>query len=32
VAVKSNKNGYVIGINNMPVVNAGDALLHIGLE
>ena len=30
IAVKSHKEGYVIGINNMPVVNAGDALLHIG--
>jgi predicted deacylase len=30
IAVKSHKEGYVVGINNMPVVNAGDALLHIG--
>jgi len=30
IAVKSQKEGYVVGINNMPVVNAGDALLHIG--
>jgi|JI8StandDraft_2_1071088.scaffolds.fasta_scaffold01336_14 hypothetical protein len=30
--VKSPKNGYIIGINNMPVVNSGDALLHIGIE
>jgi predicted deacylase len=30
IVVKSHKEGYVIGINNMPVVNAGDALLHIG--
>ena len=32
VPVKSPINGYVIGINNMPVVNAGDALFHIGSE
>jgi len=30
--IKSPMNGYVIGINNFPVVNMGDALLHIGLE
>jgi uncharacterized protein len=24
--------GYIIGINNMPVVNEGDALIHIGIE
>jgi len=30
IAVKSHKEGYVVGINNMPVVNAGDAILHIG--
>ena len=23
--------GYVIGINNQPVVNEGDALMHIGI-
>lgn len=28
--VKSPNKGYVIGINNMPVVNAGDALFNIG--
>jgi uncharacterized protein len=32
VPVKSPIHGYVIGINNMPVVNAGDALFHIGKE
>lgn len=32
VPVKSPINGFVIGINNMPVVNAGDALFHIGKE
>ena len=30
--VKSPSEGYVIGLNNNPVVNAGDALLHIGLD
>lgn len=30
--IKSPVNGYVIGINNYPVVNMGDALLHIGME
>lgn len=30
--VKSPIEGFVIGINNMPVVNAGDALFHIGKE
>jgi len=29
IPVKSTKNGFVIGLNNNPVVNAGDALLHI---
>ncbi|MTI19899.1 succinylglutamate desuccinylase/aspartoacylase family protein [Fulvivirga sp. RKSG066] len=28
--IKSPMDGYVIGINNYPVVNMGDALLHIG--
>ncbi len=30
VPVKSNVEGHIIGINNSPVVNAGDALVHIG--
>lgn len=30
--IKSPKTGYVIGVNNMPIVNQGDALFHIGLE
>ena len=30
--IKSPVNGYVIGINNYPVVNMGDALLHIGID
>lgn len=32
VPVKANTNGYVIGLNNNPVVNVGDALIHIGKE
>ncbi len=24
--------GYVVGLNNNPVVNAGDALLHLGFD
>ncbi len=32
VPVKANSNGHVIGINNNPVVNVGDALIHIGRE
>lgn len=31
-AVKSQVTGYVVGLNNNPVVNAGDALLHIGMD
>jgi predicted deacylase len=30
--VASPADGYVIGLNNNPVVNAGDALVHIGLD
>lgn len=30
--VNSPTTGYVIGLNNNPVVNAGDALLHIGVD
>ena len=25
-------DGYIVGINNQPVVNQGDALMHIGIE
>jgi uncharacterized protein len=32
VAVKAPSTGYVVGLNNHPVVNAGDALLHIGMD
>lgn len=28
----STTNGYIVGINNQPVVNQGDALIHIGVE
>jgi predicted deacylase len=28
--LKSPSNGYVVGLNNNPVVNAGDALVHLG--
>jgi uncharacterized protein len=30
--VKTPTVGYVVGLNNNPVVNAGDALLHIGMD
>lgn len=30
IAVKCKIDGYIVGINNMPIVNAGDALIHIG--
>jgi len=30
--LKAKQNGFVIGHNNMPIVNQGDALLHIGLS
>jgi len=30
--IKSPATGYVIGLNNNPIVNAGDALLHIGFD
>ncbi|GMQ28521.1 succinylglutamate desuccinylase/aspartoacylase family protein [Algoriphagus confluentis] len=30
VPVKSPSNGYVIGVNNNPVINVGDALIHVG--
>ncbi len=28
----STVDGYIVGINNQPVVNQGDALIHIGME
>lgn len=30
--IKSPVTGYVVGLNNIPVVNAGDALMHIGVD
>jgi uncharacterized protein len=30
--IVSHTNGYIVGINNQPVVNQGDALIHIGVE
>lgn len=30
VPIKAPYNGFIIGLNNNPVVNAGDALVHIG--
>jgi predicted deacylase len=30
--IKSPITGYVVGLNNIPVVNAGDALMHIGVD
>jgi uncharacterized protein len=31
VDIKAQRNGYILGLNNMPVISAGDALMHIGL-
>lgn len=30
VSVKATHNGHVVGLNNNPVVNSGDALVHVG--
>jgi uncharacterized protein len=30
--VKAPETAYVIGLNNIPVVNAGDALMHLGMD
>jgi uncharacterized protein len=30
VPIKATHNGFVVGLNNNPVVNAGDALVHVG--
>jgi predicted deacylase len=30
--VKASRTGYVIGLNNSPVINAGDALMHLGMD
>lgn len=30
--VMAKETGYVVGLNNIPVVNAGDALMHLGMD
>ena len=30
--VVSREKGYIIGLNNIPVINVGDALMHIGMD
>ncbi len=30
--IKAPETAYVIGLNNIPVVNAGDALMHLGMD
>jgi hypothetical protein len=30
--IRATADGYIVGINNQPVVNQGDALIHIGME
>jgi uncharacterized protein len=30
--VKAHETAYIIGLNNGPVINAGDALMHLGLD
>ncbi|MBA3679871.1 MAG: succinylglutamate desuccinylase/aspartoacylase family protein [Bacteroidetes bacterium] len=30
--IYSPTNGYIVGINNQPVVNQGDALIHLGID
>jgi len=30
--VKAPQTGYAIGLNNSPVINAGDALIHLGMD
>jgi predicted deacylase len=32
VPVKATTNGHVIGLNNNPVINVGDAIIHLGKE
>lgn len=32
VPVKATNNGHVVGLNNNPVVNAGDAIVHVGKD
>lgn len=30
--IRASRTGYVIGLNNGPVINAGDALMHLGMD
>lgn len=30
--VRATQTGYVVGLNNGPVINAGDALIHLGMD
>lgn len=30
--IRANETGYVVGLNNIPVINTGDALMHIGMD
>jgi len=30
--IKAPATGYIVGLNNNPVMNAGDALMHIGVD
>jgi predicted deacylase len=30
--VVATETGYVVGLNNIPVINAGDALMHLGMD
>ena len=32
VPLKAPETGYIVGINNQPVINEGDALIHVGME
>jgi uncharacterized protein len=32
VPIKATSNGHIVGVNNNPVVNVGDALIHVGGE
>ncbi|HAW53088.1 MAG TPA: succinylglutamate desuccinylase [Flavobacteriales bacterium] len=32
IVVKSPSNGHIIAINNLPIINRGDALFHLGFE
>ncbi|MBN8701585.1 MAG: succinylglutamate desuccinylase/aspartoacylase family protein [Bacteroidetes bacterium] len=32
IQLKAPESGYIVGVNNQPVINEGDALIHIGVE